>query len=262
MKAASGHESRLRTTSVPFPGPAVAVPGPSPRAAVGVVVPFDMELDRELWRWLPDDVDLLMTRTPFIDDVVTVDFVRELGDGDAIPAGVRAVTAGRASVVAYACTSASFVGGGAGEVSLRAEMAGAGAVDPVTTSGAIVEALHALDAERAVVATPYTLELSQLLDRFLAEHGIHTLRNRGLGLDRNIWEVPYQRTADLIRDVDLPEAEAIVVSCTNLPTYDLIAPLEDELGKPIVAANQATMWAVLKRLGRVGRGGGQRLFAV
>jgi maleate isomerase len=270
MKVVAGHEARLYAAPAPAPMPsptpsaaaAVTVPGPTVRAAMGVVVPFDMELDRELWRWLPDDVDLLMTRTPFIDDVVTVDFVRELADGDAIPAGVRAVTAGRAGVVAYACTSASFVGGGAGEASLRAGMLGAGATDSVTTSGAIVEALHALDVSRVVVATPYTEELSLLLDRFLAEHGIHTLANRALGLDHNIWEVTYQRTAELIRDVDRPDAEAIVVSCTNLPSYDLIAPLERELGKPIVTANQATMWAALKRLGRVGQGVGQRLFGV
>jgi hypothetical protein len=30
--------------------------------------------------------------------------------------------------------------------------------------------------------------------------------------------------------------------CTNLATYDLITPLERELGKPVLTANQATMW--------------------
>lgn len=234
--------------------------GPAARQAVGIVAPFDMELDRELWRWLPDDVDLLMTRTPFIDDVVTVEFARELAGSDAIPQGVRAVTAGRARVVAYACTSASFVGGGAGEAAIRAGMSGAGAARAVTTSGAIVEALHALGVGRVVVATPYVRELSLLLDRFLAEHGIRTLDNRALGMDHNIWEVPYARTAELIREVDRDDAEAIVVSCTNLPSYDLIATMERELGKPVVTANQATMWAVLQRLGRHGDGAGQRLF--
>lgn len=73
--------------------------------------------------------------------------------------------------------------------------------------------------------------------------------------------MPYARTAELIRAVDDPAAEAIVVSCTNLPSYDLIAPLERELGKPIVTANQATMWATLRRLGIAAVGPGQALLA-
>ena len=227
--------------------------------AIGVVAPFDMELDRELWRWLPPDVDLLMTRTPFIDDVVTVEFARELTEGGAIPDGVRSVTAGRAEVVAYACTSASFVGGRAGDAAIRSAMAAAGARDPITTSGAIVEALRALGVGRVAVATPYLPELSALLDGYLAEHGITAVVNASLGLDSEIWAVPYGRTAELIRAVDRPDAEAIVLSCTNLPSYGLIAPLERELGKPVVTANQATMWAALGRIGRAPVGEGQAL---
>ena len=43
--------------------------------------------------------------------------------------------------------------------------------------------------------------------------------------------------------------EAVFVSCTNLPTYDVIAPLEAELGMPVLTANQVTMWAALRRVG-------------
>src|SRR5690606_5094809 len=104
--------------------------------------------------------------------------------------------------------------------------------------------------------------LSRLFDRYLGEHGIEVAANKSLGLDREIWEVPYERTAELIREVDRPDADVIIVSCTNLPTYDLIAPLERELGKPIVTANQATVWAALRRLGRRAVGPGQRLLDV
>jgi maleate isomerase len=44
----------------------------------------------------------------------------------------------------------------------------------------------------------------------------------------------------------------------------VIAPLEEELGRPVLTANQVTMWAALQEAG-VGAGevdaGGQRLFA-
>jgi maleate isomerase len=54
--------------------------------------------------------------------------------------------------------------------------------------------------------------------------------------------VPYETTAQLVRDTDAPEADAVFVSFTSLATYDLIiAPLERELGKPVLKVNQVTM---------------------
>ncbi|GAA1106221.1 maleate cis-trans isomerase family protein [Nesterenkonia jeotgali] len=232
------------------------------RRALGVVVPFDMELDAELWRWLPNGVDLLVTRTPFFDDVVTVEFAREVAQTRVVTDGVRSVTAGRAEAVLYACASGSFVHGRAGQEDLVRAMAAAGSRDAVTTSGAIVEALEVLGIRHVSIATPYTSALSLLLGSFLNEYGVTMAGHAALGLDQRIWEVPYAQTAELIRQADAPEAEAIVVSCTNLPTYDLIAPLEAELGKPIVTANQATMWAGLRRLGRLSNGERQSLLHV
>ena len=34
---------------------------------IGVVVPYDLALDRELWRWVPERVSLHLTRTPYED---------------------------------------------------------------------------------------------------------------------------------------------------------------------------------------------------
>jgi maleate isomerase len=62
--------------------------------------------------------------------------------------------------------------------------------------------------------------------------------------------VPYDETVRLVREADCSDAEAVFVSCTNLATYDVIAPLEAELGKPVLTANQVTMWAMLEAIGR------------
>ena len=55
------------------------------------------------------------------------------------------------------------------------------------------------------------------------------------------------------------DAEAVFISCTNLPTYDVIATLEAELGKPVLTANQVTIWSALRVIGRKAVGPGQRL---
>jgi len=132
----------------------------------------------------------------------------------------------------------------------------------VTTSGALTAGLAHLGVTRVAVATPYDEELTELLGEFLVEAGVRLVGSAHLGLSNDIWKVPYETTAALIREADVPEAQAVVVSCTNLPTYDLIAPLEAELGKPVVTANQATMWASLRILRRFAVGPGQRLLEV
>ena len=81
----------------------------------------------------------------------------------------------------------------------------------------------------------------------------------GLGLTSDIWTVPYDVTVELVRATDTADAQAVFISCTNLPTYDVIATLERDLGKPVLTANQVTMWSALNVIGRKAVGPGQQL---
>ena len=238
------------------------VPGPSPQRGIGVVAPFDLALDREMWRWAPGDVSLYITRTPYVAEPVSIELAEAVSDERAVTAGTRDVIAVEPLVVAYACTSGSFVHGATGERRLLQAMRAAGAPAAVTTSGALLEALAALGVQRVAVATPYVADVTARLHDFLAEAGVATVSSAHLGLDAWIWKVPYETTAQLVRDADSPDAEAVFVSCTNLPTYDLIAPLEHELGKPVLTANQVTMWAALRVAGAAPVGSEQRLLRV
>ncbi|WP_328813820.1 maleate cis-trans isomerase family protein [Nonomuraea cypriaca] len=236
-----------------------APPGPPAQTGVGVIVPYDMALDRELWRWTPDDVTLFFTRTPYSPMPVTVEMAEHVGDAEAIRVCTRDLITVSPSVYAYGCTSGSFVRGVRGERRLAEAMREAGAPAAVTTSGALLEALGRLAAGRVAIATPYDPHVTDRLRMFLREAGVDVVADSYLGLTTDIWKVPYERTAELVAQADDERAEAIVISCTNLPTYDVIAPLEARLGKPVVSANQATMWAALRAVGRRAVGPGQRL---
>jgi len=233
--------------------------GPADQIPVGVIAPFDFALDRELWRWVPDDVTLLLTRTAYVDEPVSVELAQAVSDTDDVGRATRELIAVAPRCVAYACTSGSFVDGVAGEQRLVAAMRASGAPQAVTTSGALLAALSVLDISRVAVATPYVEALTSRLSDFLAEAGVETVGSAGLGLQSEIWKVPYDVTAKLVAEADSPAAEAIFVSCTNLPTYDLIATLETELGKPVLTANQVTMWSALRSAGSMAVGAGQRL---
>jgi maleate isomerase len=231
--------------------PLELVTGPEMLAqhGIGVVAPFDFALDRELWRWAPDDISLYLTRLPFVPVPVTVEMAAALANHDNVGRATRDVLAPEPLVVAYACASGSFVHGALGERGLATSILNAGAPASTTTSGALVESLGLLGVRRISVVTPYIDCVTERLLSFLAEHGIEVVASVGLGLLSHIWKVGYAEVVAAVSMVDRPEAEAVFVSCTNVPTYDIIAPLERTLGKPVLTANQVTMCAALRAIG-------------
>ncbi|CAM5401920.1 aspartate/glutamate racemase family protein [Streptomyces viridochromogenes] len=223
--------------------------GPRPQRGVGVVAPFDFALDRELWRWVPDEVSLHLTRTPFVPVEVGLDLARLVSEHETLGDGVRTLTAISPEVVAYACTSGSFVGGVAGERAMCEAMTRAGAVPAVTTSGALLEALAELRVRRVALVTPYTESVTRSLEEYVAEAGVAVAGCAYMGLTRHIWKVPYREVAEMAHRAVRAPADALFISCTNLPTYDVLPQLEAELRIPVISANQVTMWAALRRLG-------------
>ena len=223
--------------------------GPHPQRGVGIVAPFDFALDRELWRWVPDEVSLHLTRTPFVPVEVSLDLARLVSEHETLGEAVRALNAVHPEVVAYACTSGSFVGGIAGERAMCEAMTRAGEVRSLTTSGALLEALQELGARRIALVTPYTVSVTRALEEYLAEAGIEITGTSSLGLTRHIWKVPYRDVVDMARSAVRGAADALFISCTNLPTYDVIPQLEAELRIPVISANQVTMWAALRHMG-------------
>ena len=68
-----------------------------------------------------------------------------------------------------------------------------------------------------------------------------------MGFD--IPEVTYETIYHLAKAVDRPESEAIFISCTGLHTFEIIDSLEQDLQKPVITSNQATIWNLLRLSG-------------
>lgn len=222
--------------------------GPVAQRGIGVIAPFDLALERELWRWVPPEVSLHLARTPYEPVPVSLDMAQLVSNPQHIAAATQNVLGLEPEVVAYLCASGSFVNGVQGERDLRKIICDAGAPAAVTTSGALAEVLQRLNIKRLAVITPYVEDLNRKQHDFLAELGIEVVSSAHLGLGGGIWKVTYRTIAEHILASDHPDAEAVFVSCTNLPTFDLIEPLETWLGKPVLTANQLTMWACLARM--------------
>lgn len=233
----------------------------SRRKGIGLVAPFDFALDDEYWRWLPKGVPLYVTRTARLENTaVTEKLAQEVSNAAAVVPAVRSLISAEPASVAYACTSGSFVGGIEGEAELRGVMAAAGAPSAVTTSGALLAALKELNITRLAIATPYNEDLTRSLAAFLETAGIKVVRAGYLNSEHDIMHIGYDSVQAMADVVDHEDAQAIFFSCTNLRTFDIIEELEQRLGKPILSANQVTIWAALKAAGLAASSYNQSLF--
>lgn len=154
-------------------------------------------------------------------------------------------------VVGFACTSASFFKGEGSDSVIAENISDKAGVPAVTTSTAVVEALRKLGARRVAVATPYLQWVYEAEKEFLHAAGfevtaINGMERRG-GAD--IHTISEDEIRNLVADVDSAQADAIFVSCTDLPALSLIDEIEDRHGKSVVTSNQATFWGCAKAAG-------------
>lgn len=213
----------------------------------GVIVPCDMALDAEMWRWAPDGVSLLFTRIQHAENPVPAG----AADADEAALWQCIFDLRTAAPAAFAHVgSCGLLKGPEAEKLLVEAMRSAGGAEAVTTAGAMHSALMHLGIRRVAIATPHDAQVTDSLATFLAEAEVDVVSRAHLTITRDVWAVPYEQTLQLVRDANSDEAEAVVIPCSNLATYDVIAHLEAELSKPVLTANQVTMWALLAAIGR------------
>lgn len=224
------------------------------RARFGILVPFtntNLEPDMALLR--PDGVSLHVARMGGYDQDEIPDADQMHGLGAADLAGPLHLLQGvRPDVILYGCTSATLTHGVAFDRALAAQIKASGSAETVTAAGALVHALAFLGVTRIGFASPYVRSINDLAVSFLADTGVQTvarsevdeaLDNYGQG------ELDPQAVYDLGLAANHPEAEAIVLSCTDMRSVEAIARLEETVGKPVISSNQAMMFQAMQLAG-------------
>jgi maleate isomerase len=150
-------------------------------------------------------------------------------------------------LVVFGCTSGSLFRGLGYDLVLAKQIAEAAGCRVVTTAGAVVDALKALEAHRLSLATPYINEVTVKEIDFLNQSGFEVVKTESLGIKENleIGRLTPQDAAVLAKKANTPQAQAIFISCTNFRTFEAISLLEQQLAKPVVSSNSATLWATL-----------------
>ena len=218
------------------------------RARIGLIYPADGIIDDEYWKFVPDGVAIHITRISVSPEDNFVTTVHKLAETKEVEQAALILATIRPDVIAYACTSSSFVKGIGFDREIIKRIEKATNISATTTSTAIIDALRKLEIKNIGVLTPYVDEINVKLKRFLEDSGFRVMRLIGLqlrsGLD--IGNVSPWRIYRLAKELDTPEIDGILISCTGFRTAEIIDPLEQDTSKPVVSANQATIWESLR----------------
>jgi maleate cis-trans isomerase len=152
-------------------------------------------------------------------------------------------------VIVVAHTATSYHLGREREAVLLARLTKASGVRIVTAFGSVVAALERLGVRRLAMGAPYSAETTAQGKAHLEAHGYSVVCARNLKGVTNIYDETAERAYRLARSVDRPEAEAVFLSGTGMPTVPVLEALEHDLGKPVLSSASAMMWHGLRSSG-------------
>ena len=217
---------------------------------IGLLVPSsNTTVEPEFYRALPPGVTLHVARLFLtqINPASILDMVRDLDTQS------RNLASADVDVIVLGATAPSFLKGLGYDRELIKAIEAATGKRATTTSTALIEALQYLGVSRVVLGSAYEAKVNAIAKSFLEANGVEVLAAHGLDLVDNlvVGRLEVSSAYELARTIDRPDAEAIVLACTNWKTMDAIEKLERELGKPVVSTTQVSVWAALRAVGRI-----------
>ena len=214
----------------------------APRALIGVMTPaMNTVVQPELELLRPDGVTNQMQRFRLGGDAVSDDVIIEAEKlMDCNPAAI-----------AIGLTTDAGPGGVAKLATKCAALEDAVGVPVFNASQANHAALNAFGAKRVAVVTPFNADVDQIVKTNVEEAGFDVVAIKGTQAPSlpAICETSLDDIRAVFRDVATVECDAILQVGTALPVVAMVAELESELGKPIVACNAAVYWQALRAIG-------------
>ncbi|MEV6593641.1 maleate cis-trans isomerase family protein [Streptomyces acidicola] len=197
---------------------------------------------------LGSDIRLPLVHTDIGEDAHREDALREMGSPERLAAGVQELRLSGAEAVVWACTSGSFVYGWEGAQEQVRTLARTAGMPASSTSFAFAHAVRELGGRRVAVAATYPEDVAELFAAFLKDARVEVVSVLSSGIitaaEVGTWGV--DEVLALARAGDHPEAELVLLPDTALHTASHLQALESAVSKPVLTANQVTVWEALR----------------
>jgi len=218
------------------------------RAKIGLIVPsLNNTMEPELNKMAPSGVAIYATRL-LLEKGLPENMEKMATDTEQATDLLKTADV---TGILYGCTSGSLIKGLGWDQEIIRRMEDRTGVPATTTSTAVIEAFKELGVKSVAVATPYVEAVNKIEKDFFEAHGITVVNIEGLGyttggeLHRESPETAYA----FAREVNREGADCLFISCTDFATIEVLNVLEQDMNKPAMSSNTASLWSMLRKLG-------------
>lgn len=210
-------------------------------ARLGVLLPSGNTIaEPELRAMLPPAIGMHVTRLPLRGSSES----ELLGMITNLEPAAKLLADAQVDAIGFHCTAVStFAPNLAGEINRR--IAAATGARAFATADAILAAVGCLRAQRLLLVTPYLQVVHQREVDYLHASGLTVAGGDWMDIDTNNEMgrlAPAAIAGCVRRAAHGVQADACFISCTAIRSAGLIAPLEAELGMPVITSNQVMAW--------------------
>jgi len=218
-------------------------------ASIGLIIPSGNRLTEPQFNaYAPPGVGIHVTRLR-----MTGKFRKPLSElKRPLVEAAEALSDVKPGMIVFHCTANSMESGLAHEKAIIEIIEQASGCPTITTAQAITQAFDRFGIKKLVLISPYVRATNQLEVNYLTETGYTVLHELGLGLETHAYSaVTPQEWKNIVKENTRADADGYFLSCTNTRMIEAVEDLENDLNKPVINSNQATLWACLKKLGVV-----------
>jgi maleate isomerase len=217
------------------------------QARIGLIIPSSNRLtEPQFNRYAPPGVDTHVTRLR-----MTGRYRKPLTVlKPALVEASEALSDVNPGIIVFHCTANSMENGLAHEAAIVEIIEKASGCPTLTTGQAITQAFNHFAIKKLVLISPYVQATNEHEVHYLKEAGYTVVHELGLALESNGYSaVTPEEWKKIVRENARADADGYFLSCTNTRMIEAVPAIEQEMDKPVISSNQATLWACLKRLG-------------
>lgn len=231
------------------------------RGRIGVLTPHaDIGPESEFRAMAPEGVSIHAGRVPLgvmapggaMDATIALQPVRAFADPPHVDDAAELLAAAPLHAIAFAFTSSSYVRGAADDAALKTRLEQRTRGIPVViTCTAAVAALRALGARRLALIDPpwFSVELNRIGAEYFQSHGFEVVHAAPAGLPSGQYLVHPGQLYEWARSHVPADADALFIGGNGFRAVGAIKALEEDLGRPVLTANQVAFWQALHLAG-------------
>jgi len=213
---------------------------------VALSTDFSIERDfNSIFLNLP--IDLFVNRLPFYNPLTYENLVKMTEKLTEVTENI--LPNQTLDTVAYGCTSGT-IAVGIDKITDKIQLAkpNCKVTTPITSA---VNALKQLSLRKISVFTPYPQPINEKVINYFENEGfdIQSFASFNLESDLDIGKIDPKYLLETLSKMDMVNAEALFISCTALPAFEIIQELENKIKKIVLSSNQVLIWDSIRSVG-------------